>query len=111
MKKYIFTESQIKKVIDSVITEQSNKSTGKFPFAFDNSSTDFQGEIKNNFLYITLESDYMGYTTFKAGPIIKMPKKTAGTVTITKKNGNESVTLVGEPIIFTQSYTVKPVKF
>jgi phage-related protein len=57
MKKYIFTESQIKKVIDSVIAEQSTKKnpptkTQKPPV------TDFQGSIKGKTLTIETEDNY-----------------------------------------------------
>jgi hypothetical protein len=131
MKKFIFTESQIKKVLDVLIfeekpnnekkhmfdkehktkiSEQSIKPISKFPFAFDNSSTDFQGQIKNGFLYLTLESPYKGNTTFKVGPLSKTPRKNMGILTVTKKNGKETVTLAGEPLMFAQEIKVIPVK-
>ena len=57
MKKYIFTESQIKKVVDAVIAEQPTKKnpptkTQKPPV------TDFQGSIKGKTLTIETENNY-----------------------------------------------------
>ncbi len=105
MKKYIFTESQIKKVIDRVVTEQEVKPVSKFPFAFDNGKTTFEGEIKNGFLYIRLESDYKGKRIFKVGPV-SSSKMTKGQVTITKKNGAESVMIGNTPVTFQDGFKV-----
>lgn len=109
MKRYIFTETQMRKLIDNVVSEQiTSTPISKFPFAFDNTSTDFQGEIKNGFLYITLENEYKGKRIFKIGPV-KTSKLSKGMVTITKKNGTETVTLGGHPILFQDGFKVMAV--
>jgi hypothetical protein len=83
MKKYIFTESQIKKVIDGVINEQVVK-TDKFSFAFDNDTTNLEGVIKNDkFLYASTETP----NTYKIGPIAQVPFVGQCAVDIIKKNG------------------------
>lgn len=83
MKKYIFTESQIKKVIDGVINEEANMGD-KFPFAFDNTTTNLEGQIKNDkFLYASTENG----STYKIGPIAQVPFVGSCAVDIIKNNG------------------------
>jgi hypothetical protein len=112
MKKYIFTESQLKNILDTLIqeenqiSEQSIKPVGKFTFAFNNHKTDFQGEIKRDgYLYISTE---MG-RHFKVGPLSKVPKIGQAMVTIDKKGTIENVYFGKTLLQFVPNFIVKQI--
>jgi hypothetical protein len=95
MKKYIFTESQVKKIIDSQVSNQVNEGFGlnmdKFPFVFnDGTPTYFTGEIKRDgYLYATSETP----NTYKIGPLTKVPFVGQCGVKMVKVNGKTTVTV------------------
>ena len=93
MKKYIFTESQIKKIIDSTISEQMTPQKDCFFMAFDNHKTTFDnGYVKNGDLYFSSEMN-----TYKCGKASNvMNTKGPGSIDIIKKNGVSSVMFYGK---------------
>ena len=111
MKKYIFTESQLKNILDTLISEEKqvneqHQSTGKFTFAFDNHKTNFQGEIKRDgYLYLSTE---MG-RNFKAGPLAKVPTIGQAMVTIDKKGTIENVYFGKTLLQFVPNFVVKQI--
>ena len=110
MKKYIFTESQIKKVIDGVINEDTTMGD-KFPFAFDNSTTNLEGEIRNDkFLYASTETG----NTYKIGPVAQVPFIGQCAVDIIKKNGIATIMVYnnkrqGGKLLLVPNFTVSKI--
>ena len=112
MKKYIFTESQLKNILDTLISEEKHineqraQPSPKFTFAFDNRKTDFQGEIKRDgYLYISTE---MG-RHFKVGPLVKVPTIGQSMVTINKRGSNEQVYFGKTLLQFVPNFIVKQI--
>lgn len=92
MKKYIFTETQLKKLMDNVLNEEMSGNGGKLYFAFDNDVTDFEGVIgKDGFLYPYTEM----FETWKVGPISKVPYVGQVFVQIDKRGGKETIYVTG----------------
>lgn len=112
MKKYIFTESQLKRLIDGVISEQT-ESKGKLYFAFDNDVTDFEAVIgKDGYIYPYTEM----FETWKVGPIARVPFVGQTIVNIDKRNGKEDIYVTGKSgnrgkLEMNPNYTVKQVKY
>ncbi len=111
MKKVIrLTESDLTELVKRVISEQQSQS--KFPFAFDNSTTNFQGEItKDGFLTIKTE---MGHE-YKIGPIEGVPFVGGASVKIKKGQGVEKVFVAGKSgnlgeLKFKPNFTTKQIK-
>ena len=91
MKKYILTETQLKKLIDGMISEEVT-TNGKLHFAFDGEVTDFQGVIgKDGYLYPYTEM----FETWKVGPISKVPYTGDVFVQIDKRGGKEVIYVIG----------------
>lgn len=85
------TESDLEKIIKRVIKEQQSQS--KFPFAFDNKTTRFEGEIgKDGYLIIRTE---MG-RVYKVGPIDGVPFVGGTAIDIEKNKGIEKVYIFGK---------------
>lgn len=109
MKKYIFTESQLKRLLDGVISEQS----GKLNLAFDNDVTNFEGVIgKDGYLYPYTEMR----KTWKIGPISKVPFVGQTYVEIVKKGGKEEIYVTGKSgnrgrLEMDPNYTVEKVDY
>ena len=97
---------------NSTLLEQKRK--GKLFFAFDNDTTDFQGFIcSDGYLYPYAED----FTTWKVGPIAKVPYTGSVLVTIDKRNGKEII-MVGNKgfsnlgkLEMDPNYTVKTVNY
>jgi hypothetical protein len=118
-KRLIITESEKNSILNmhnefknnSTILEQQKK--GKLFFAFDNDTTDFQGFIgSDGYLYPYAED----FSTWKIGPILKVPYTGPVAVTIDKRNGKE-VIMVGKSfnslskLEIDPKYTVKTVDY
>jgi hypothetical protein len=88
MKKYIFTENQIKKIIDNQLNEQIVPKKDCFSMAFDNSKTTFDnGVIRNGDLTFSSEMN-----TYRCGKVSRLTTATGpGSIVIDKKNGVSSV--------------------
>jgi hypothetical protein len=105
------TEGDLMNIVKRVISEQKTK--GKLFFAFDNENTDFQGTIgSDGYLYPYAED----LTTWKIGPILKVPYTGPVVVRIDKRKNNE-VILVGpnfnklSKLELVPNYTVKKVDY
>ena len=118
-KRLIISESEKNSILNmhnkfknnSTILEQQKK--GKLFFAFDNDDTDFQGFIgADGYLYPYSED----LSTWKIGPISKVPYTGRVAVTISKRNGKE-VIMIGKDfnslskLEMDPNYTVKTVDY
>jgi len=118
-KRLIISESEKNSILNMhnkfknnlTILEQQKK--GKLFFAFDNDDTDFQGFIgSGGYLYPYAED----YSTWKIGPISKVPYTGRVAVTIDKRNGKE-VIMIGKDfnslskLEMDPNYTVKTVDY
>lgn len=93
MKKVIrLTESDLSKIVQKVLSEQT-KNKSKFFFAFEDGTTDFEGEITRDG-YLTVRTE-MG-DEFKVGPIDGVPFVGPTFVKVDRKNGNEKVFIFGK---------------
>ena len=95
--KYIFTENQVKKIIDNQLNEQTTPNKDCFTMAFDNSKTTFDnGVIRNG--YLTFSSEMNTYTCGKIAGMVNVTKP--GSVEIIKKNGVSTVLIYqnGKPV-------------
>lgn len=113
MRKFIFTESQIKNILDELIKEENQiseqrvKVSGKFTFAPDKKQSGFNGEIKKDgYLYITTEIEGRH---FKVGPLSKVPKIGQSILTIDKKGPIEKVYFGKTLLQFVPNFTVKQI--
>lgn len=110
MKKYIFTESQLKNILDTLISEEKqineqHHAVGKFTFAVDNTSSNFEGEIKRDgYLYVSTET-----RQFKVGPLAKVPTVGQAMITINKKGSNEQVYFGKTLLQFVPNFIVKQI--
>lgn len=92
MKKTIrLSETDLTNIVRKVIMEQQ-KTQSKFPFAFDNHTTDFEGEITRDG-YLTIRTE-MGHE-YKVGPIDGVPFVGGTFVQVEKKNGVEKIFIFG----------------
>ena len=96
----------------SSILEQKRK--GKLYFAFDNDTTDFQGFIgSDGYLYPYAED----FTTWKVGPIARVPFTGSVVVQIDKRNGKEEIKVSNKGfsnlgrLEMDPNYTVKTVDY
>ena len=112
MKKIIkLTESDLEKIIKKVMSEQTLPQA-KFTFAFENSTTDFEGEItKDGFLLIETE---MGQK-FKVGPIDGVPFVGDTLVQVERGKGVEKIYIFGKSRLkrelkFKPNFTIKKIK-
>jgi hypothetical protein len=118
-KRLIISESEKNSILNMhnkfknnlTILEQQKK--GKLFFAFDNDNTDFQGFIgSDGYLYPYGED----LSTWKVGPILKVPYTGRVAVTIDKRNGKE-VIMIGKDfnslskLEMDPNYTVKTVDY
>lgn len=90
MKKYIFTESQVKGILNSLIKEEEmgTQPKCKFDFGFDNQITNFQGLIhRDGYLYVYTEN----FDAWKVGPISKVPKIGPVFVEVDRRDGREII--------------------
>lgn len=93
MKKVIkLTESDLNKIVKKVLSEQI-KTKSKFPFAFEDGTTDFEGEITRDG-YLTVRTE-MGHE-YKVGPIEGVPFVGGTLVQVEKKNGVEKLFIFGK---------------
>lgn len=97
---------------NQTILEQKKK--GKLYFAFDNDTTDFQGIIgSDGYLYPYAED----FTTWKVGPISKVPYTGSVVVKIDKRNGKEDILVSNKgfsnlgKLEMDPNYTVKTVDY
>jgi hypothetical protein len=109
------TESDLTRIVKRIIQEQSfpkqSFTKTKFPFAFDNNTTPFSGEIKDGYLFITTE---MGHE-FQVGPLEKEQFKGGVYVQIVKDKNGEKVFVtdnkhVKKELKFQPNFTTKKLK-
>jgi hypothetical protein len=111
MKKVVrLTENDLANIIKKVISEQQSQS--KFPFAFDNKTTSFGGEItKDGYLIVKTE---MGHE-YKIGPIEGVPFVGGANIQIRKGQGVEKVFVAGKSgksgeLKFKPNFTTRKIK-
>ena len=96
MKKYIFTESQLKTIIDSQLNEQTIPNKDCFFMAFDNYNTTFDnGTIQNNTLSFKGENH-----SYECSDVLNKNVMGVGSIDIIKKHGVPTVIMYtnGKPI-------------
>ncbi len=111
MKKIVrLTENDLANIIKRVISEQQSQS--KFPFAFDDKKTSFEGEItKDGYLKVKTE---MGHE-YKIGPIEGVPFVGGANIQIEKGQGFEKVFVAGKSgkfgeLKFKPNFTTRKIK-
>mgnify|MGYP000520566644 CR=1 FL=1 len=108
--KYIFTEGQIKSILDNLISEErqineQHQTNNKLSFATNNTTTEFDGEIKKDgYLYLTSEKKQ-----YKIGPLSKIPEYGKSKIKIIKKNDSEKILFGKTPLLFTPDMIVKQI--